>query len=68
MRVKTPAMKLDVRIDDAVVRDGELVFEGVAGILPCQTSMSVIEVRRLLRMALRPRVIRWLLSRQRPAP
>lgn len=61
MRVVTPAMKLDVRIEEAEVRGADLVFKGIAGILPCETTMSAAEVRRLIRMTLRPAVLAWLL-------
>ncbi|MCC5861321.1 MAG: hypothetical protein JJT93_05345 [Gammaproteobacteria bacterium] len=59
MKVKTPAMKLDVRVDQVVARDGLIVLEGVAGMLPCQTELTPREVRRLLLKVLRPRVL-WL--------
>lgn len=61
MKVKTPAMKLDLRIDALQVRGAELVMEGVAGVLPCEASLSAREVRGLLRRALTPRVLWWLL-------
>lgn len=63
MKVITPAMKLDVRIDDVKSQDGLLVMEGVAGMLPCKTSLSPGEFRKLMRMALRPSVLRLLLKR-----
>lgn len=63
MKVVTPAMKLDVRIDNVKSQDGLLVMEGVAGMLPCQTSLSPAEFRKLMRMALRPSVLGLLLKR-----
>ncbi len=59
MKVKTPAMKLDVRVDQVVARDGLIVLEGVAGMLPCQTELTPGEVRSLLLKVLRPRLL-WL--------
>lgn len=63
MRVVTPAMKLDVRIDRGAVKDGQLVLEGVAGMMPCQTSLKPAELRRLIGIALRPAVLALLLRR-----
>lgn len=57
MRVVTPAIKLDVRIDTAAVKEGALVLEGVAGMLPCETTLRPQELRKLLRMVLTPAVI-----------
>lgn len=59
MKVKTPAMTLDVRIDRVVARDELIVLEGVAGMLPCETSLTPREVRGLLGKVLRPTVL-WL--------
>jgi hypothetical protein len=61
MRVVTPALKLDVRIDEARVKDGMLVLEGVAGMLPCETTLRPQEIRKLLKMVLKPAVFRLLL-------
>ncbi|MBP6515198.1 MAG: hypothetical protein KA224_08445 [Steroidobacteraceae bacterium] len=63
MRVITPAMKLTVRIDSATVKDGNLVMEGVAGMLPCETILAPAEIRKLLGMALRPKVLALLFKR-----
>ena len=59
MKVTTPAMKLDVRIDRVVTRDDLIVLKGVAGMLPCETSLTPSEVRGLLLKVLRPAVL-WL--------
>lgn len=59
MKVKTPAMTLDVRIDRVVARDDLIVLEGVAGVMPCETSLTPREVRGLLLKVLRPAVL-WL--------
>lgn len=63
MKVVTPALKLDVRIDSVKSEDGLLVMDGVAGMLPCRTSLSPAEFRNLLRMALRPSVLSLLFKR-----
>ena len=61
MRVVTPAITLDVRIDTAAVAEDKLVLEGVAGMLPCETTLRPQELRRLLKMMLQPAVLRLLL-------
>lgn len=63
MKVVTPALKLDVRIDKVTAEDGLLVMAGVAGMLPCKTTLSPAEFRKLLRMALRPSVLSLLFKR-----
>lgn len=63
MKVVTPAMKLDVRIDRGAAQDGRLVLEGVAGMMPCQTTLTPAELRRLIGIALRPSVLALLLRR-----
>jgi hypothetical protein len=67
MRVVTPAIKLDVEIEQADVREGRLVLTGLAGILPCETSLTAPEARALLMKVLRPRVLLWVLGRSAPA-
>ena len=61
MRVVTPAITLDVRIDEAAVKDGKLVLDGIAGMLPCETTLRPQELRKLLRLVLRPAVLSLLL-------
>ena len=60
MKVATPAMKLDVRINDVRAEDGLLVLDGVAGVLPCRTSLTPAEFRQMLWLALRPMVLALL--------
>ncbi|MBV6423795.1 MAG: hypothetical protein NAOJABEB_01605 [Steroidobacteraceae bacterium] len=62
MRVVTPAMKLDVRIDALTAKDGLLQMSGVAGMLPCETTLRPSELRRMIRKLLRPSILRLLLS------
>ena len=66
MRVVTPAMKLDVRIDEAKADQGLLKLSGLAGILPCEVTLTPVELRRLLLRVLRPSTLALLLSRKRP--
>lgn len=62
MRVKTPAMRLDLRIDKLeLAADDQLMLKGVAGFLPCEALLTAPEVRLLFRQALRPRVLWWLI-------
>ena len=63
MKVVTPAMKLDVRINEVRAEDGLLVLDGVAGMLPCKTSLTPAEFRQMMRMALRPKVLALLLRK-----
>ena len=63
MKVVTPAMKLDVRINEVGSEEGLLVMKGVAGMLPCTTSLTPAEFRQVLRMALRPPVLKLLLRK-----
>lgn len=64
MRVATPALTLDLRIDEVSVRDGHLQLDGVAGPMPCETTLKPAELRRLLRMLAKPAVL-WFLIRGR---
>lgn len=66
MRVITPAMKLSVRIDKAKRQDGELVMEGVAGMMPCETRMSPQEIRQLIWLVLSPKILPILFARAKP--
>lgn len=65
MRVITPAMKLSVRIDRAARHDGELVMEGVAGMMPCETRMSPQEIRQLIWLVLNPKILPILFARSK---
>ncbi len=63
MRVATPAMKLNVRIDEASSDGGLLKLSGVAGILPCEVTLTPGELRRLFRRVLRPATLALLFRR-----
>ena len=56
-------MKLDVRINEVKAENGLLVMDGVAGMLPCKTSLTPAEFRQMMRMALRPKVLALLFRR-----
>ncbi len=40
MRVNTISMKLSLRIEQAGVKDGNIVMNGFAGAMPCETIIS----------------------------
>lgn len=63
MRVSTPAMKLDVRIDKAKRQDGLLVLNGVAGMMPCETRLSPSELRKLIFLVMNPKILPVLFAR-----
>lgn len=65
MLVKTPAMRIDVRVESVKVDLDDLVLEGVAGFLPCEMRAGAAELRALLRLALKPRILWWLLRGRR---
>lgn len=66
MRVVTPAMKLDVRIDELAAKDGLLQMNGVAGMLPCETTLRPSELRSMIGKLLRPSILKLLLSGDPP--
>lgn len=60
MKIVTPAMKLDMRIEKVRPDEGLLLIEGVTGVMPCKASLTPAEFRQLLKFALRPRVLALL--------
>lgn len=62
MLVKTPALKLEVKLETVRPDGDDLMFEGFAGMMTCETRISAAEVWSLLRMCLRPQVIGFLLK------
>ena len=68
MRVVTPAMKLDVRIEELTAKDGLLQMSGVAGMLPCETTLRPSELRSMIGKLLRPSILKLLLSSDPPPP
>ena len=64
MRVVTPSITLDVRVDEVTVRNGQLLLDGVAGPMPCETTLKPREIRRLLRLLLKPAGIWFVLAKR----
>ncbi len=63
MRVKTPAMKLDVQLENARSQGGELQLTGLAGLLPCEVTLAPAELRRVLALVMRPSILALLLKK-----
>ncbi|HNR22538.1 MAG TPA: hypothetical protein PKL49_05895 [Steroidobacteraceae bacterium] len=61
MLVKTPAMRIDVHVESVKVDGKHLLLAGLAGHLPCEMRAGAPELRALLRLALKPRILLWLL-------
>ena len=59
MQIKTPQVKLALRIEAATVEDDVLVLRGLAGFLPREARMTAPEVRHLLRLLLRRESLLW---------
>jgi hypothetical protein len=59
MQIKTPQVKLALRIEAATVEDDVLVLRGLAGFLPCEARITAPEVRHLLRLLLRRESLLW---------
>lgn len=69
MQIKTPQVKLAMRLEEAVVENDTLVMKGLAGFLPCEARISAPEVRHLLGLLLQRDTLRWTLGallRRRP--
>jgi hypothetical protein len=59
MQIKTPQVKLALRIEAAAVEDDVLVLRGLAGFLPCEARITAPELRYLLRLLLRRESLLW---------
>jgi len=70
MQIKTPQVKLALRLEEAVVEDDALVMKGLAGFLPCEARITAPEVRHLLGLLFRRDTLRWTLGAllRRPPP
>lgn len=72
MQIKTPQVKLALRLEEAVIEDDALVMKGLAGFLPCEARITAPEVRHLLGLLFRRDTLRWtlgaLLRRRPPGP
>jgi hypothetical protein len=62
MRVKTPAIKLEVTLEQAELEDGDIKFSGLAGVMNCDTYISPKEVWGLIRLCLKPSIAIALLK------
>jgi hypothetical protein len=62
MQIKTPQVKLALRVEEAVIEDDTLVMKGLAGFLPCEARMTAPEVRHLLGLLFRRDTLRWTLD------
>lgn len=62
MKVITPAMKLDVHMNRAEVKEGAVVLSGITGIMPCETSMTPKEIFQMMRLVMKPGIIWFLVS------
>lgn len=62
MQIKTPQVKLAMRLEEAVVEDDTLVMKGLAGFMPCEARISAPEVRHLLGLLFRRDTLRWTLG------
>jgi hypothetical protein len=62
MQIKTPQVRLAMRLETAEVEDDVLVLKGLAGFLPCETRITAPEVRQLLGLLFRRDVLRWTLQ------
>ncbi|HEY1127787.1 MAG TPA: hypothetical protein VGF12_00140 [Roseateles sp.] len=62
MRVNTLSMKLNVRIEEAAVKEGAIVMSGFAGAMPCETVVAADEAAHMLRLCLKPAIIKLVLK------
>ncbi len=60
MQIRTPQVKLALRIEAATVEDDVLVLRGLAGFLPCEARITAPEVRHLLSLLLRRDSLPWI--------
>lgn len=68
MRVVTPAITLDLRIDKIESANGRLLLTGVAGMLPCEATLDPSEIRRLFGLAFKPALFPLLMAKDPPPP
>lgn len=62
MRVNTVSLKLGVRIDSANVKDGNIVMNGFAGMMPCETVVTPKEAIQMAKLCLKPAIIKLCLG------
>ncbi|MBK7281905.1 hypothetical protein [Candidatus Aalborgicola defluviihabitans] len=62
MRVNTISMKLLLRIEEAGVKDGNIVMNGFAGAMPCETIISPEEALQVMRLGMTLPITKLLLK------
>ena len=62
MRVNTISMKLSLRIEEASVKDGNIVMNGFAGAMPCETIISPEEAVQVMRLGMTLPIFKLLLK------
>lgn len=62
MRVNTISMKLSLRIEEAGVKDGNIVMNGFAGAMPCETIISPEEALQVMRLGMTMPIFKLLLK------
>lgn len=62
MRVITPAIKLDVKLAESSVVDGNIVMSGMSGVMVCETVMPPAELFHMMRLILKPQIIKLLIA------
>ena len=62
MRVNTISMKLSLRIEQAGVKDGNIVMNGFAGAMPCETIISPEEALQVMRLGMKLSIVKLLLK------
>lgn len=60
MRVNTISMKLSLRIEQAGVKDGNIVMNGFAGAMPCETIISPEEALQVMRLGMKLSIFKLL--------
>jgi hypothetical protein len=63
MQVISGAGEFEILVERVEVRDSSVVMVGKMGIWESETIIDLAEIPRLLRVALTPRVLGWVLAR-----
>jgi hypothetical protein len=61
MQIRTPQVKLALRLENATIEGDALVMSGLAGFLPCEARISAPEVKHLLKLMFRRETLAWTL-------
>lgn len=62
MKVVTPAMKLELQLNKAEVKENTLVLSGITGVMPCETSITAKEIFQMIRLVMKPGILWFLIS------